>query len=55
MGIRKQEKVFKKICELMGWKFQKYNNDGFFLLTDIEAPRHDEDYPVYGISSWVFW
>lgn len=47
MGIRKQEKVFKKICELMGWKFQKYNNDGFFLLTDIEAPRHDEDYPVY--------
>lgn len=47
MGIRKQEKVFKKICELMGWKFHKYSNDGFYLLTDIEAPRHDEDYPAY--------
>lgn len=31
MGIRKQEKVFKKICELKGWKFQKYNNDIFFF------------------------
>ena len=46
MGIRTEEKVFKKICELNGWKFQKYNNI-FYLLTDIEAPRYDEDYPVY--------
>lgn len=31
MGIRTEEKVFKKICELKGWKFQKYNNDIFFF------------------------
>ena len=55
MGIRKQEKVFKKICELMGWKFNKYSNDGFYLLTDIEAPRHDEDYPVYVYIEFRHW
>lgn len=55
MGIRKQEKVFKKICELMSWKFQKYSNDGFFLLTDIEAPRHDEDYPAYVYIDFHHW
>lgn len=47
MGIRKQEKVFKEISKLTGWKFQKYNNYDFSLFTDIEAPRHDKDYPVY--------
>ena len=55
MGIRKQEKVFKKICELTGWKFNKYSNDGFYLLTDIEAPRHDEDYPVYVYIEFRHW
>lgn len=55
MGIRKQEKVFKKICELMGWKFQKYSNDGFYLLTDIEAPRHDEDRPAYVYIEFRHW
>lgn len=55
MGIRTEEKVFKKICELTGWKFQKYCNDGFNLLTDIEAPRHDEDYPVYVFIEFRHW
>lgn len=55
MGIRKQEKVFKKICELTGWKFQKYSNDGFYLLTDIEAPRHDEDSPAYVYIEFHHW
>jgi len=55
MGIRKQEKVFKKICELKGWKFQKYSNDGFYLLTDIEAPRHDEDHPAYVYIEFRHW
>lgn len=55
MGIRKQEKVFKKICELTGWKFEKHCNDGFYLLTDIEAPRHDEDYPVYVFIEFCHW
>ena len=55
MSIRKQEKVFKKICEIMGWKFHKYSNDGFYLLTDIEAPRHDEDYPVYVCIEFHHW
>jgi len=55
MGIRKQEKVFKKICELKGWKFQKYSNDGFYLLTDIEAPRHDEDCPAYVYIEFRHW
>lgn len=55
MGIRKQEKVFKKITELMGWKFQKCNNDTFYLLTDIEAPRNDEDYPVYVFIEFHHW
>ena len=55
MGIRKQEKVFRKICELKGWKFQKYNNDGFYLLTDIEAPRHDEDSTAYVYIEFRHW
>lgn len=55
MGIRKQEKVFKKICELMNWKFHKYSNDGFYLLTDIEAPRHDEDCPAYVNIEFRHW
>jgi hypothetical protein len=55
MGIRKQEKVFKKICELKGWKFHKYSNDGFYLLTDIEAPRHDEDCPAYVYIEFRHW
>lgn len=55
MGIRKQEKVFKKICELKGWKFQKYSNDGFFLLTDIEAPKHDEDSLAYVYIEFRHW
>ena len=55
MGIRTEEKVFKKICELTGWKFNKCSNDGFCLLTDIEAPRHDEDYPVYVYIEFRHW
>ena len=55
MGIRTEEKVFKKICELNGWKFQKYNNNIFYLLTDIEAPRYDEDYPVYVFIEFHHW
>ena len=55
MGIRKEEKVFKKICEVKGWKFYKYNNDIFYLLTDIKAPRHDEDYPVYVFIEFRYW
>ena len=55
MGIRTEEKVFKKICELNGWKFQKYNNNTFYLLTDIEAPRYDEDNPVYVFIEFHHW
>jgi len=53
MGIRKQEKVFKKICELKGWKFQKYSNDGFYLLTDIEAPAMMKIILLMFISNFV--
>ena len=55
MGIRKQDKVFKKICNLKGWKFWRYSTDGFYLMTDIEAPRHDEDYPVYICIEFHHW
>lgn len=40
MGIRKEEKVFKKICELTGWKIHKYSNDDVYLCTNIEAPTY---------------
>lgn len=55
MGIRKQEKVFHEICKLKGWKFYRNSTDGFYLMTDIEAPRHDGDYSVYVYIDFHHW
>lgn len=55
MGIRKEEKVFKKICELTGWKIHRYSQDDVYLCTNIEAPKHDEDRPAYVLIDFVHW
>lgn len=55
MGIRTEEKVFKKICELNGWKIHKIGKDDVYLCTNIEAPKHDEDHPAYVLIDFVHW
>ena len=55
MGIRTEEKVFKKICELTGWKIHKIGKDNVYLCTNIEAPKHDEDQPAYVTINFVHW